>query len=509
MDLNCYITIDGADIKDQEVCITNAEQPLRGLIDRIIKTFKLPTKNSEGIPIQYLLGKVLTDHDEKPMIFDFENEDGREQCLLDYTIQPDDHLQLFALPVLGFGQNNIDADPTPKSSDDFFVYLTIQDTDFENITTKIPNPCDTIRNIVDGILQDFNLQKMDRWGNPCQYLLGKGTANEEEPDILEFEDNYGHEQTILDYNVWPGDHLHLIAVPIAGGGGGGYETFEPSPKKRCRWRSLLRAFKSIKQDVYGSVFAPYEVMPNSHMLVQVYLHLFEETDLVKALAQESIDKVRRRDYIPLQCKLRHGDQVDVQLNIYGKELLKSEKKSLVWQGSFTKCSFDFFFHSDIDISALSCKVLLTINGATIGEMNFVTYVHCHFIKLNSDVRTRQYNKIFISYAHQDENKVEQMARAYRAQGVEYFFDRHYLKPGDVFPLKIQEFIDTADLFILCWSANAAKSEYVELERQRALKRAFPQVKPIENAKLSIYPISIEPRAELPADMKDIYNFEVI
>lgn len=195
MDLNCYITIDGAGIVDQEVCITNAEQPLRGLVDRI---------------------------------------------------HADDHLQLFALPVPGFRQNSIDAAQTTNSSDDFIIYLTIEGTDYENIATEISNPCASIRNLVDGIVQGFNLPKMDNGGNPCKYLIG-----------------------------------------------------------------------------------------------------------------------------------------------------------------------------------------------------------------------------------------------------------------------IQEFIDTADLFILCWSANAVKSDYVELERQRALKRAFPQVRPIEEAKLSIYPISIEPRAELPVDMKDLYSFDVV
>ena len=65
---------------------------------------------------------------------------------------------------------------------------------------------------------------------------------------------------------------------------------------------------------------------------------------------------------------------------------------------------------------------------------------------------------------------------------------------------------SADLFILCWSENASKSEYVEKERMQALKRAFPQVKPQQAAKLSIYPMSIETRTELPTDMKDNYHF---
>ena len=264
-----------------------------------------------------------------------------------------------------------------------------------------------------------------------------------------------------------------------------------------------------QQPVYSSVFAPAEIKKHTHMLVQVYLHLFEETEKVKSLAQESQKDAERRDYLPLQCILKKGDKVDIQLNIYGETLLMSEKKSIIWQGSFTKCSFNYFVPKEIDFEELSCMAMLTVNGAIVGEMRFITKIVEQPKNLNPKVFAHQYHKIFISYAHQDIEKVEQMARAYQAQGVEYFFDRHSLMPGDIFPLKIQEFIDTADLFILCWSANAAKSEYVELERQRALRRAFPQVQPLEKAELSIYPMSIEPRAELPVDMIGKYNFEMV
>ena len=52
------------------------------------------------------------------------------------------------------------------------------------------------------------------------------------------------------------------------------------------------------------------------MLVQVCLHLYEETEKVKTLAQESDKNAKRRDYIPLQCKLKKGDKVDVQFRKY-------------------------------------------------------------------------------------------------------------------------------------------------------------------------------------------------
>ena len=272
-------------------------------------------------------------------------------------------------------------------------------------------------------------------------------------------------------------------------------------------KELYKKRKESEMDeVYSSIFASAEVKRKSHMLVQVYLHLYEETEKVNALAQESDKDTERRDYIPLQCKLKKGDKVDVLLNIYGETLLMTDKKSVVWQGSFTKCSFDFFVPKDIDMDELSCVAMLAVNDVPIGEMRFITKIVNSPRQLNPEIIAHKYSKVFISYSHQDESKVKFLHEGLVLGSVPHFFDRKYLKVGDVFPKVIQEYINSADLFILCWSENASKSEYVQKERLQALERAYPQVQPEQAAKLRIYPMSIEPRAELPSDMKNYYHF---
>ena len=264
---------------------------------------------------------------------------------------------------------------------------------------------------------------------------------------------------------------------------------------------------SDKTKVYSSVFAPAEVRRGTALLVQVYLHISDEAEMVKSLAQESQKNAKRRDYIPLQCKLKEGDKVDVQLDVYGETLLRSEKRIIIWQGTFTKCSIAYFIPRDINVDELCCAVLFTVNEIPVGEMQFVTkIVDYEPRKLNPDVIAHKYSKVFVSYSHLDESKVKFLHEGLELGDVPHFFDRKYLKAGDVFPQVIQDYINSADLFILCWSENASKSEYVQRERLQALERAFPQVKPEQKAKLRIYPISIEPRAELPNDMKENYHF---
>ena len=296
------------------------------------------------------------------------------------------------------------------------------------------------------------------------------------------------------------------------------KTYQPSYNKHLDtesskgsiWKRLFGSKKHVvnEDEVFSSVFAPAEVKSKSHFMVQVYLHLYEETENIAHLAIEADPKAERRKYTPLSTKLKVNDKVTVELNIYGESLLQSYYKDLTWRGRFTQCTFDYFVPANLDIEELSCEVNLYVNGALVGDMRFLTNIVERPRKLNSEIISRMFKRIFISYAHQDSVRVRDFALAYKAQGVDYFFDRDKLGAGDVFEEKIFEYIDSADLFILCWSANAANSEYVRKERRRAMLRAYPQLSHHE-ATLKIYPISIEPRTELPQDMAGIYNFEEV
>lgn len=261
-------------------------------------------------------------------------------------------------------------------------------------------------------------------------------------------------------------------------------------------------------EVYSSVFAPAEVKRRSNLMVQVYLHLFEESENIKTMASETDRNATRRDYNALDMKLKSGDKVDVAFSVHGETCLVRDRKSVVWNGSFRKCTFNCFVPEDLDVEELRCELQYYVNGTLIGDSQFTTQIVTGTPRiLHSRILSEKYHKIFISYAHLDYDKVKFMAAAYRAQGVDYFFDRDYLKAGDIYPEKIKEYINTCDLFVLCWSSNAAKSEYVQLEKAQAL----PLAKNTDevHGTLTIHPLSLKPEAALPDDMKETYNFEKI
>lgn len=100
--------------------------------------------------------------------------------------------------------------------DEFIIILTIEGTEYEEVEVKVTDPQKTLRDQISSIVSVFELPKLDNGGNPMQYLLGQIMSEGDDPEILEFEDCDGREQTLVDYNIQPNDHLHLISVPIAG-----------------------------------------------------------------------------------------------------------------------------------------------------------------------------------------------------------------------------------------------------------------------------------------------------
>lgn len=298
------------------------------------------------------------------------------------------------------------------------------------------------------------------------------------------------------------------------------EVGEQTPKSATHSWGIFDWFRgkrnrngSNKQDsissVNSSVFAPSEAKRGDYMMVQVFLYQDGEEDLVQRKATELDSDAIRRNYTPLSVKLRIGDVVKVTLAAIGSGIVIEESaQEMTWNGHYTDCQFAMLITDDFKKSTLVSTVTLIVNGVPAGRMMFKTSIVSQPRKLNAEIECKTFHKIFISYSHKDEQRVKYIAEAYRAQGVDYFFDRHYLKAGDVYPVKIRDYIDSADLFILCWSKNAAESNYVTLERRQALALAYPQVA-MEKASITIHPISIVPRADFPEDMNEKYNFEEV
>ena len=79
-----------------------------------------------------------------------------------------------------------------------------------------------------------------------------------------------------------------------------------------------------------------------------------------------------------------------------------------------------------------------------------------------------FSRVFVSYAHEDAEIIDQIERTYELVRIEYLRDVSVLRAGDRWNARILEQIDRADRFQLCWSDAARNSRFVEQEWRHAL-----------------------------------------
>ena len=92
---------------------------------------------------------------------------------------------------------------------------------------------------------------------------------------------------------------------------------------------------------------------------------------------------------------------------------------------------------------------------------------------DTQVTTDPYQRIFLSYSHQDALIVQQVERAYTVLGMQSLRDVLVLRSGEKWHPALLRHIEQADIFQLYWSTNAKHSMYVEHEWRYALKQARP------------------------------------
>lgn len=254
-------------------------------------------------------------------------------------------------------------------------------------------------------------------------------------------------------------------------------------------------------DINACLYAPSEVLPNKSFIVRVYMYLPHEQAAIDSKVKEIDPKAVKKEYKPLDIPVKNGDKLTVQLDLSDGVECKSSTKNVTWRGHYTDCSFMAKL-IDAGQDNIEGTAYVFVNDIPVGEMLFtIEVVEAKPRELYTKVESHRFSKIFISYAHQDESQVRGIAEGCRMLGKDYFFDRHSLQAGDIFKDKILDYINNADLFVLCWSKNAAESEWVQIEREHAL-RLIREGK----SSLSIYPLCIQPEAPLPLDMAEKYNF---
>ena len=105
---------------------------------------------------------------------------------------------------------------------------------------------------------------------------------------------------------------------------------------------------------------------------------------------------------------------------------------------------------------------------------------------------------FVSYASRDFPMVSAFIQGMREMtNADIFIDKERLKSGYQWKEQLKKEISDRDVFYLCWSTNASKSKYVDMEWRYAYQ---------EKGRECIHTVPIEPAfvCKLPPELEDIH-----
>src|SRR5271169_5318650 len=71
--------------------------------------------------------------------------------------------------------------------------------------------------------------------------------------------------------------------------------------------------------------------------------------------------------------------------------------------------------------------------------------------------------VFLSHSSKDKAVVRAVAERLRADGLRVWFDEWVLKAGDSIPAKIEDGLERSRVLVLCMSAQALGSDWVQME----------------------------------------------
>jgi hypothetical protein len=273
---------------------------------------------------------------------------------------------------------------------------------------------------------------------------------------------------------------------------------------------LKRIFGSAEDRVNSVLYAPSQIQKSVWSRLQVYLYRDEEADDVELRARIVDSDAVLMSYDPFIVNLKKGDVIELKLDIYDPDvIISTSHEKMEWIGFARSCDFLIQVPHDYKGESVGGQIELVVNRLPVGKLVFTSRV-VDTVPINTYVEpvNYPYKKVFFSYAREDSRIVDIMVKTCRAQGIDYFYDKHSLKVGDNYKDIIDQVIKSSDLFILCWSKHAEASEYVRIEYTTALTKAWPGV-PKSQATLRICPFIFDPMAPLPNVIAENIEYEVI
>ena len=194
-----------------------------------------------------------------------------------------------------------------------------------------------------------------------------------------------------------------------------------------------------------------------------------------------------------------GKGTKVSIILTADDLIIDDRVSeKIWQGKYRY--FDYLIEvpsaADKIPEEAAVKAEIYFNGYYVSRLLFT--VRLKEAGTIIDVARQDVETAFVSYASRDFPMVSAFIQGMREMtNADIFIDKERLKSGYQWKEQLKKEISDRDVFYLCWSTNASKSKYVDMEWRYAYQ---------EKGRECIHTVPIEPAfvCKLPPELEDIH-----
>lgn len=212
--------------------------------------------------------------------------------------------------------------------------------------------------------------------------------------------------------------------------------------------------------------------------------------------------LRQKTYAP---SLLEGDEEEVgkgtkvSIILTADDLIIDDRVSeKIWHGKYRY--FDYLIEVPSAVDKIpeeaAVKAEIYFNGYYVSRLLFT--VRLKEAGTVIDVSRQDVETAFVSYASRDFPMVSAFIQGMREMtNADIFIDKERLKSGYQWKEQLKKEISDRDVFYLCWSTNASKSKYVDMEWRYAYQ---------EKGRECIHTVPIEPAfvCKLPPELEDIH-----
>jgi hypothetical protein len=221
-----------------------------------------------------------------------------------------------------------------------------------------------------------------------------------------------------------------------------------------------------------TVFGPSQVRRRQPFFLQTIFHPVGADSEALALARVVEHQPAIAQVLPIPGQVRDGELVTVRLRAQSRVRVDELSQTLRWAGETVAAQFsidlpwldwrkEYLFTIEVDLSGCPvgrCKFRLSVSKSKDQAPVARAYGSLD-----------RYQRAFLSYASQDRSVVADLAQLLELQGIDYYLDQISQRVGSEWRREIENNIENADLFLLCWSRHAAASEWVAREIRWALR----------------------------------------